>query len=422
MRISSDEKGSRAGHWTDPETFIDGKEMKLQNWYKYQRGKKLKICLSNRVDYYNTVSKHRSLYWTLNIFDADIFELDYNQLPDKSAKISRKYTTGYTFGIDIDKEKGCDIHSPDIKKAVEDMAQFFTDRLREYAPNSVYVAYSGGGIYVLVHHGIFIPYFKRFRNRDDWDLMLLTLLDAFDMLIGDMRDEFFKLHPEQKGKVKPDQLNGSQRVFKTLFSLHKKLDYAVIPLDPKNIKIDFKRATIPLKPEVIMDGEEWYKGYDNGSQFLNQLLKPFLEKVYSKKRESHVSEGGHKRSQMPIIDFEKWPPCMQNLYNMPACGEGATRALAIFASFLGQIGIEEETARSMFDELAHRWDARSSNIFESYYGKMNVPTCKRLISDDNRGFPKGVSIKTLGVCKMDMRCLNSPSPYYYADRKAKINT
>ena len=74
----------------------------------------------------------------------------------------------------------------------------------------------------------------------------------------------------------------------------------------------------------------------------------------------------------------------------------------------------------MFDELANRWDARKSNIFEKYFQKMKVPSCFRLISDDNTGFPKGVSIKRLGVCKPNMRCLNVPSPYYYTDKTGNI--
>lgn len=421
MRISTEGNGSRAGHWEDPKKLISGEEVELQDWYKHQNEKKFKICLSNRADYYNSISKHRSLYWTLNVFDPEIFNIDYNQLTEKSELISRKYTIGYTFGVDIDKEKGCDIHNPEVKKAVEDMGQFFTNKLREYAPNSVYVAYSGGGIYVLVHHGVFTPYFERFRNKEDWDLMLLTLLDAFDFLIAYIRDDFFKLHPEHIGKVKPDQLNNSQRVFKTIYSIHKSMDYAVIPLDRDNIKIDFERATVPLKPDVIENGSTWYTDYDNGGYFINELLKPLLQIAYDKKKAIYDFGGEYRRSSIPLDDINKWPPCMRNLYNLPTCGEGATRALAMFVSFLGQAGINEETAKRMFFELVNRWGARSSNILESYYGKMNVPTCKRLISDDNTGFPKGVSIKRLGVCKPDMRCLNSPSPYYYVDKKAKFN-
>ena len=139
-----------------------------------------------------------------------------------------------------------------------------------------------------------------------------------------------------------------------------------------------------------------------------------------KKDEAYRFKSDYKCSSISIQDINKWPLCMRNLYNLQSCGEGATRALAAFVSFLGQMGIEENQAHIMFDEFADRWRARKENIFSDYFGKMKVPTCRRLVSDDNRGFPKGVSIKRLGVCKPDMRCLNVPSPYYYADKEGNM--
>jgi len=397
-------------------------------WYRSRAGKRNKIDLSNSSDYVYLTRNSRTLYWTLNLFEQEIYGLDYNLIDKADGPItSRSYTAGYTFGIDIDHGHGMDIHNPEVKKAVEDMGQFYADRLREHAPNSVYVAYSGGGIYVMVHHMIFAPYFEKFRNMDDADVMLLTLLDAFDYLIGDLRDEFFKLYPEHVGKVKPDQLNNSQRVFKTLFSVHKSLDYAVIPLDPDNVNIDFEKATLPLQLGVIKEGELWYSEYDDGTNFLNNVLKTYLENAYERKSKSREYAGKSKSreyasdiesSLVPIDDMTKWPPCMRNLYNLPKCGEGQTRALAVLASFWGQIGIKEDTAREMFDSIAERWEAPRSNVFESYYRNMKTPTCASLMSDDNRGFPKGSSIKRLGVCKPDSRCVSVPSPRYYADKNA----
>lgn len=412
MRVSTGDGSYRAGNWN------------FENWYKYPNGKKLKLCLGSRVDYINMTAKCRTLYWTLNHFDPAIFQVDYKDVKsDKSPAISRRYTVGYTFGIDIDREKGCDIHDPEVKKAVEDIAQYFSDRLRKHLPNSVYCLYSGGGIYVMVHHKALAPYYERYTNNPNqdlnWDKMLRVLCDALDYLIEHMRNKFFELHPEHLGKVKPDQLNNSQRVFKTIFSIHKSLDYAVVPLDPTNIKINFNEATVPLNPNVIKAGKTWYTKYDDGREFLNSMLKPFLDGAYENIARTHQYTGEFKASLVPI-PTEKWAPCMQALYNLPSCGEGATRALAAFASFLGQIGIEEEQAHIIFDHLADRWGVRTENIFNNYFGKMKVPTCRRLISDDNRGFPKGVSIKKLNVCKPDMRCLNSPSPYYYTDRTAMV--
>jgi len=413
IRVSMDNGSFRAGNGN------------FCSWYKIQNGKKVKWCLANDTDYTKMALNFRTFYWTLNVFDPEIFAIDYNTIStEDSPALSRKYTVGYTFGVDIDKEHGTDIHDLEVKKAVEDMAQYFSDRLREYVPNSVYCLYSGGGIYVMVHHKVFDQFCDRFKNdpNESWDKMVKVLGDALDYLIGHIQNEFFKLHPEHVGKVKADQLNNSQRIFKTLFSVHKKLDYAVIPLDPENIEIDFENALIPLKPKVINLGKRWYTNYDHGKYLLSNLLNPFFEQSYQNINKTYRKEGKQEFncSPIPIEDIEEWPPCMRNLYRLTCCGDGQTRALAAFASFLGQIGIEEHQAHTMFDKLADRWGARTENIFSNYFRKMKVPTCRRLISDDNRGFPKGVSIKILGVCKPDIRCGNVPSPYYYADKEENM--
>jgi len=188
-------------------------------WYwpnrKEKRTQKYNLADSNEYD--RIVSKHyRVIYSTLNLFDNGIYKVDFsNGKVQDSPGISRKFTGGYTFGIDIDKEHGKDIHDPEVKKAVEDMARYYVDYLKGYGmDNYINVAFSGGGIYILVHHMALSQYFDEYSNRADWDKLLLTLLDALDFLILEIRDKFFIEYPEHIGKVKPDALNGSQRIFR----------------------------------------------------------------------------------------------------------------------------------------------------------------------------------------------------------------
>jgi len=388
-------------------------------WYRHKRQSKFKLDLSKEEDYTYIASRFRTMYWTLNFFKPAIYQIDYQAIrKEDSPQTSRTYTAAYTFGVDIDKGHGYDIHQPDVKKAVEEMAQFVADKLRQYIPNSVYVLFSGGGINVYVHHQVFSRYFEKFQDSEDWDLMLLVLLDAFDYLIEDLKNRFFEIHSEYFGKVKPDQLNNSQRVFKCIFSVHRKYDYAVIPLDPQNIKIDFEAAKLPIKKEVIDSAANWYANYDDGKDFLNFVMKPYLKLAYEKREHCRkITALDIEISKIPISS-EMWPPCIRNILSLPFCGEGRTRALALVASFLGQVGVEESEAKKIFYGLAERWRAPTSNIFESYYKKMKCPTCKRMRASDNIGFPNGVSIFHLGVCKPDGRCVKVPSPRYYADKKA----
>jgi len=398
-------------------------------WYKQESDKKQAYNLGNTEDYNAIVKAHRTLYWSLNLFDIRIFERDYNTVTqEESPLISRESTQGYTLGVDIDKGHGCDIHDPDVKKAVEAMGQFYADKLREHAPNSVHCLFSGGGIYVLLHHKAIEAYFTKYRNSNDWEHMLNILLTAYGYVIENIRQEFFKLHPEHEGKVKPDSLNNSKRVFKSLFSIHLKQPYAVIPLDPDNVKIDFDKSGVPLSNEVIESGRKWYQTYDTDNGFL-RFMKPYLEKAQdelSKSVFTGTSKGKPSNfddvndvSSAPI-HVENWPPCVKNLLNLESCGEGRTRALAFLAAFMGQVGIPEDQAKSIFDSIASKWGATTSNVFTSNYQKMHVATCNNLRSDDNTGYPKGVSIRNLGICKPDPRCINCVSPRYYADKTANI--
>jgi len=429
MRVSNCTEGSRAGMKFIPNAYQDkatGEIKDSMDWYNMRFSPfrdKTKLNLANSRNYTFATNECRTIYWTLNVFKPAIYDIKFKDVEKgEGPAISRRNTVGYTFGVDIDREHGNDIHNPETKAAVEAMAQFFSDKFRKHAPNSVYVAYSGGGIYVMVHHEVFAPYFNQYKDSEEWESRLISLLDSFDAVIGDIRDEFFKLHPEHVGKTKPDQLNGSQRVFKTLYSVHKSLDYAVIPLDPKNVYIDFKKATVPLKDDILDLGDKWYIEYDKDNTFM-EYLKPYIEVAYKKQekaRRFNNMPNVIENSAIPITDMNKWAPCMRNLYNMPSCGEGRTRALAIFSSFLGQIGLKEETAKGLFQELATRWGAEQSNIFESYFGIMKVPSCASLTSNDNRGFPKGVSIKSLCVCKPDIKCMTTPSPRFYTDTAANV--
>ncbi|MBN1134285.1 MAG: hypothetical protein JXA38_05120 [Methanosarcinaceae archaeon] len=394
-------------------------------WYKNTDGKKLPYNLSKESDYIHITARYRTLYWTLNFFDNRIFETDYNKVTqEESPLLSRMSTQGYTLAIDIDKAHGCDIHQPDVKKAVEDMGQYFCDKLREHAPNSIHVLFSGGGIYVLVHHKVIEEYFNRFRNSNEWERMFTILLNAYGQVINDLRESFFTEYPQHVGKVKPDSLNNSKRVFKSLFSIHLKQPYAVIPLNPDNVKIDFEKARLPLKKDVIDTGLNWYQSFDDDNGFL-RFLTPYLERA--KEELEHPAKYGNfehsafnqetDASNTPI-DYDKFPPCIKNILNLPTCGEGRTRALALLAAFFGQAGIPKDIAQNIFYDTANRWGATTANIFSSYYKRMRVPTCVRLRSDDNTGFPAGVSIRALGVCKPTPHCIGKTSPRYVADRHA----
>ena len=107
IRVSTDNGSFRAGNGN------------FCSWYKSQNGKKVKWCLANDADYLQMAHRFRTFCWTLNFFDPEIFSIDYNTVAtEDSPAISRKYTVDYTFGVDIDKEHGTNIHDLEVKTAV----------------------------------------------------------------------------------------------------------------------------------------------------------------------------------------------------------------------------------------------------------------------------------------------------------------
>ncbi|MCG7848190.1 MAG: hypothetical protein MIO93_03300 [ANME-2 cluster archaeon] len=106
------------------------------------------------------------------------------------------------------------------------------------------------------------------------------------------------------------------------------------------------------------------------------------------------------------------------MLSLETCGEGKTRALAVLAAFMGQMGTPEQEAYQLFINTANRWNASTTKLFQSHFRIMRTPTCRTLTADNNLWYPTGRSLKILNVCKPGIRCLNNVSPRYYADKKA----
>ena len=373
-------------------------------WYKGNNGNKTLFNLTNKDDYTYLVSHYRTLYYTLNYFNGDAFSR--TKINENDIVGTRAETTAYQLGIDLDHCDGTDIHTPEVKKAVEDMAQFYIDTLKKYQPKSVYACYSGGGIYVKLHPQIWKGMFEKINDND---LTVFAITTAFNLWIAEKAQEFFKLHPEHIGKVKADALNNAKRVFKTLLSIHRKLPYAVIPLDTDKIVINFDDAKLPLKAEIIEKAKKWCVAYDEENNFKEELKK-YNEEVQQKYNRETLT---HSISISPeaIKRIELFPPCIKNIINSTGFNEGKTRAITFLVTFLGQAGWNEPEAQELFFETANTLDAQTSNIFQSWYRKMTCPNCAT-VKKVGKGFP-GLDLGALNICKPDIKCNSIKNPIQY---------
>lgn len=373
----------------------------FERWYGYDGYGNARLL--NTKDYEDITSEFRTLYTSLNVFDPGLMGISRqkNEITADNPLGTPADTIGYTLGVDIDKGPGGDIDNPDIREAVEAAAQFLVDRLKEAGVHkSAWVLFSGGGIYVHVHHEICKPTTSDPEERKEF-YELLT--DCFNNFIVNTSKEFFKNHPEYIGKVKFDALNNSKRVFKCILSVHRSKPYAVTPLDRDNIKIDLSSANIfdgGLKDEVIAEAQTWYSSYDpDEREALNKLLDQY--KPSEEQRAAHHFE----EIWRPPVKFEltEFPPCIQHIINAANPGEGKTRFSGILSTFLYQMGWDEVEAWELVETVSDRNGLDNAmHIFESCFGRISCPSCKT-IQEDAAGYPH-LGLKGIWECPEE--CFN----------------
>jgi hypothetical protein len=351
------------------------------------------------------VGKFRTLYATLDLFDPEVKKIS-QPWDEEAGKPEHPIGTlrdcqAYTLGADID-GVGNIVEDSFIKKAVEDAAKFLVGMLNDAGiSKSVHCLYSGGGAYVLIHHALF-------RAKPEWspeerEESFRSITVAYNMFLADAEDEFFELHPEHQGKVKIDKINNQKRKFKCIFSIHKTYDLAVVPLNPKNIKIDFGRACLPLSDDVLQQGKEWYTEYElNELESVKALIGPYAKVVEEDRGERKERTGDYEiYRQSEPLPFDDWPPCMKNVLEKAEPGKGPHRACAVLATYLYQAGWSEEEALKIWMPVADRCGVER-RIFDQWYGQMCCPKCST-IQETSDGYPR-VGLGGLDYCQPEYGC------------------
>jgi hypothetical protein len=379
----------------------------FHRWYRYSDNGDARL-LNSEEDYDHITGQFRTLYKTLNVFDAGLrTELRPKiEITADNPLGTPEDTAAYTLGVDIDKGHDHDIEDPETKQAVEVAAQFLVNYLKKNGIHkSVWVLFSGGGIYIEIHHEICRP---KSSDPETRAVFFEERTKRFNRLIGHVSERFFLAHPEHRGKVKYDALNNSKRVFKCILSIHKKKPYAVTPLNRNDINIDFERARVPLKDDMLAEAMIWYSNYDPAeNDSLSRLLDEFKESEEEKKKSKLHFDEIWKSSIK--VEEKFFPPCVKHILNVANPGEGKTRFTALLSAFLYQMGWEEEDAWSIVETVSDRNGLDNArHVFDSCFGRISCPSCDT-IQRDGVGYPH-LGLKGLGVCKPYEGCKNCRWP------------
>jgi phage/plasmid-associated DNA primase len=378
------------------------------HWYQYDGNSHGTKRLNQPEDYDKLTAKYRVLYTSLDVFNEQFKGTTAPKDSDEPLGTFRD-CKAYSLGTDIDLIVK-DLSDPVNIVALETATQFHIDYLKELGiTKSVKALFSVGGAYVELDHRLLVALDETLpENRET---IFKQATRCYGHVIHDLADKFFQKYPEYRGRVKFDSLNNRKRLFKTVFSLHKSIEMgehpmAVIPLDPANIKIDPEESKIPLSDEVIARGANWYEGrYDTSERGpLVKALAVYLETAKGEICDDVDSDlnDGIFISSVPLPP-ETWPPCIKNIMANCTPDLGPHRALAVLAEFLGQAGMDPDTALNLWTETAEKGGISDRvDIFHEYYRKFVTPRCKT-IQNSADGYPRQ-GLGELGYCTPDERC------------------
>ena len=378
------------------------------------------IRLRTPDDYGDTILKYRTVYALLDIFMPSVKtqSTQWDSIKNVACETlgTLRECVAYTLGADID-SIAHDMKKPEIKAAVEALAGYLVKKLKDAGiEKSVHCLMSGGGIYVLLHHNLCRCPEKLIGA--DREIFFRTWLDAFKMFLADVEHAFYEDHNDLREVVKIDKLTNQKRKFKCVCSIHKKLDLAVIPLDPVKLVVDFAKAKLPLSDAVLAECASWYGTYAPEEQAaLMRLLESYMVATRETAK-NHVNKAATPTTDIPRrnepLDAKHFPPCMQNIIKNVSPGKGPHRALAVLSTYLYSIGWDETKALDAWSLLADKCGVEG-RIFDQWHGQMRCPTCAT-IKQTADGYPS-VGLGGLGYCVPDSHCKGCFWPGDYHDQK-----
>ena len=178
------------------------------------------------------------------------------------------------------------------------------------------------------------------------------------------------------------------------------------PLNRDAIKINFERARVPLREDMIAEANTWYSTYDPAEREpLLKLLNEFKEAEEGKTRSEHHFKEIWRSSFK--VDAKYFPPCIKHIIDTANPGEGKTRFTAVLSTFLYQMGWEEDDAWNLVKTISDcNGLGNTDHIFDSCFGRISCPSCQK-IQNDGAGYPH-LGLKGLGAATLKKNAIDGP--------------
>lgn len=234
-----------------------------KGWYKYSKSNPPRPFQLDQD--YNVLidrlekNQDRSLYWSLNFNSPESRDqFCYWNKANESWKqpIDYEDIKAYSLGVDIDLLGDHKVTESDSRLKLERASQFLIDKMRDELSGKIKAYFSGNGVYLLQSPGVTYQIIKEKKVKS-----LQNFLKRFRLWIKKKQDQLYDKFESMGNYVKYDPLTHKNRVFKTILSIHKELDFACIPLSPDKPEIDLDKASLPLSGEIIEKAKQG--GYDH---------------------------------------------------------------------------------------------------------------------------------------------------------------
>ncbi|MFQ6063771.1 MAG: hypothetical protein ACE5J9_11465, partial [Methanosarcinales archaeon] len=378
----------------------------------------------------------RSVYQTLNYYSKKdnkkwISKKKYEDLK-KNGKgfMQLEETEFYMLSADTDLKGNYTVNDPIARVALETCGTYFKKRFNEAGIiDSLYINFSGNGIYHHIHPEIWLgiygnPGFEKNKKA----LYMEMVIRSFNKWLKDVEEEFYEKYPWCKRYVKVDAINNKKRQIKTIFSLHKRFDYAVIPIYCGNgdgIKIPLEDAKLPLKKEVIKKAHDTYlfKFDAREAEALLEMVKPYLEETHNEIVKENLyskTKFNFKNQFNSILDLKTVCPFTLKVYNGGfVANKGGTRASGYKVSYEACNGVKD--GDKSHREYCQRYNIPISNTYQLKKDSI-VPDCSTINSF--KGVYPALTFGDVHSCKSckDELCkyVNNPLQYQAIKQGARF--